>query len=122
MAKKGPETRFSDGLREDLRRLGFRSYKRWGGVAFTQDGRIISGAAKGMPDLEVVGRGRRFDVETKAKTGTLEADQIARIAELRAGGGIVFVVRPANREQFMDLMGRWAASPLPSEPPPAWTE
>lgn len=52
--------------------------------------------AAGLPDDLLLGRGWAAWAEEKTRTGTLEPEQVAMHARLRAAGQTVYVFRPAD--------------------------
>ena len=69
--------------------------KRWGGGTFTKSG---------LPDLHIVVNGMSVDVELKAQNGRPSELQIFVIKQIRAAGGVAFVLYPSGYLDFVKFM------------------
>ena len=69
--------------------------KRWGGGTFTKSG---------LPDLHIVVNGMSVDVELKAQNGRPSELQIFVIKQIRAAGGVAFVLYPSGDLDFVKFM------------------
>lgn len=109
MREKQFENRVKDFLEEEgiyragtpknLMTKGNHGYwvKRWGG------GRYIP---EGLPDLQISVEGISLDVELKAENGRVAPLQEQKIAQMREGGCLAFVLRPSQFEDFKKLVRR----------------
>ena len=91
MKQRQPEAILETTIVDALKACGWRVFKR---KPHFDTGRKLTFGEKGHPDLEVLpGRGLAVFLEIKTAKGIVEPHQTAFMAELRARGYVVEVVR-----------------------------